>query len=46
MLYSFAGGADGSTPYSNVIRGSNGSFYGTTTEGGSSGNGTVFTYGP
>jgi uncharacterized repeat protein (TIGR03803 family) len=37
VLHSFAGGADGATPYGSLMRGSNGSFYGTTFEGGTSG---------
>ncbi len=47
MLYSFAGGTDGATPYAGVIQGSDGSFYGTTElGGGNNGYGTVFKYGP
>jgi len=41
-LYSFKGGTDGSLPYSGLLLGSGGVLYGTTTAGGSSGNGTVF----
>jgi uncharacterized repeat protein (TIGR03803 family) len=42
VLYSFAGGSDGEHPYGGVIQGSDGNFYGTTYQGGSSGYGTVF----
>ena len=43
VLYSFAGGSnDGANPYATVIQGSDGNFYGTTTNGGTSGLGTVF----
>lgn len=41
VYYSFAGGADGSHPYSRLVK-YNGSHYGTTSEGGSSGCGTVY----
>jgi uncharacterized repeat protein (TIGR03803 family) len=42
-LHSFAGEpTDGTSPYSAVIQGSDGNFYGTTLEGGTSGIGTVF----
>jgi uncharacterized repeat protein (TIGR03803 family) len=41
-LYSFAGGGDGSMPNSGVIFDSAGNLYGTTHQGGSSGDGTVF----
>ncbi len=44
-LYSFCqkpGCTDGSYPYSALVEGSNGSFYGTTFQGGLSGDGTVF----
>ncbi len=46
-LYSFcaqSGCADGQTPYAGLIQGSDGNFYGTTTEGGGNGtnDGTVF----
>lgn len=34
VLYSFTGGADGSTPYAGVIRDKSGNFYGTTYYGG------------
>jgi uncharacterized repeat protein (TIGR03803 family) len=42
VLYSFAGGSDGEHPYAGVIQGSDGNFYGTTYQGGTSGFGTVF----
>jgi uncharacterized repeat protein (TIGR03803 family) len=41
-LYSFSGGADGANPYSGLVEGSDGTFYGTTCEGGTNGFGTVF----
>jgi uncharacterized repeat protein (TIGR03803 family) len=42
-LYSFAGGAtDGSFPAAGLVLGNDGNFYGTTTTGGTSNNGTVF----
>jgi uncharacterized repeat protein (TIGR03803 family) len=42
VLYSFAGGSDGEHPYAGVIQGGDGNFYGTTYQGGTSGDGTVF----
>jgi uncharacterized repeat protein (TIGR03803 family) len=43
VLYSFAGGiTDGSQPLAALIQASDGNFYGTTNQGGASGNGTVF----
>jgi uncharacterized repeat protein (TIGR03803 family) len=42
VIYSFAGGTDGSYPYAAVIQASDGSLYGTTVGGGSSYSGTVF----
>jgi uncharacterized repeat protein (TIGR03803 family) len=42
VLYSFAGGSDGDHPYGGVVQGTDGNFYGTTYQGGASGNGTVF----
>jgi uncharacterized repeat protein (TIGR03803 family) len=41
-LYSFSGGDDGGYPYAGLVQGSDGNFYGTTTYGGTSGNGTLF----
>ena len=41
-LHTFTGGADGSQPYGGLTQGSNGNFYGTTSTGGGSGLGTVF----
>jgi uncharacterized repeat protein (TIGR03803 family) len=43
VLHTFAGGAsDGQTPIAGLIEGSDGSFYGTTQYGGTSGCGTVY----
>jgi len=42
VLYTFSGGADGAGPYGGLTRDSAGNFYGTTTGGGTSGNGVVF----
>jgi uncharacterized repeat protein (TIGR03803 family) len=44
-LHGFAGGADGETPYGGLIY-ANKIFYGTTTQGGASNNGTVFSLDP
>jgi len=41
-LHAFSGGSDGTTPWSGLIEGSDGNFYGTTTNLSSAGNGTVF----
>ena len=41
-LHSFSGGGDGATPYANLIAGPGGAFFGTTSSGGSNGDGTVF----
>jgi uncharacterized repeat protein (TIGR03803 family) len=41
-LYSFPGGANGSTPFGGVVRDSAGNLYGTTTEGGNFNFGTVY----
>ena len=42
VLYSFAGGADGGFPRAALMQAGDGNFYGTTTSGGASGQGTVF----
>ncbi|HLY15840.1 MAG TPA: choice-of-anchor tandem repeat GloVer-containing protein [Bryobacteraceae bacterium] len=42
VLYSFAGGTDGGSPYAGVIRDSVGNLYGTTYQGGTAGWGVVF----
>jgi uncharacterized repeat protein (TIGR03803 family) len=42
VLYSFAGGSDGSQPLAGLIEGSDGNFYGTTSAGGANNSGTVF----
>jgi uncharacterized repeat protein (TIGR03803 family) len=43
LLYSFSGGTtDGANPYSTLIQASDGNFYGTTINGGTSSDGTVF----
>jgi uncharacterized repeat protein (TIGR03803 family) len=41
-LYDFAAQSDGRSPYSGVVIGPNGTLYGTTVQGGSTGGGTVF----
>jgi uncharacterized repeat protein (TIGR03803 family) len=41
-LYSFAGAGEGANPAAGLVQGADGSFYGTTTNGGSSNYGTVF----
>ncbi len=41
-IHSFGSAGDGSTPFSSLIQTSDGSLYGTTNQGGASGNGTVF----
>ncbi|MFZ0825924.1 MAG: choice-of-anchor tandem repeat GloVer-containing protein [Verrucomicrobiia bacterium] len=41
-LYSFTGGTDGNLPTAGLVQGSDNNFYGTTYEGGTYGNGTVF----
>jgi uncharacterized repeat protein (TIGR03803 family) len=41
-LYTFMGGADGSSPYAGLVRDAKGILYGTTEGGGSSGKGVVF----
>jgi uncharacterized repeat protein (TIGR03803 family) len=42
VLHSFAGGADGATPNGGVIQNKKGDLFGTTTSGGASGAGTVY----
>lgn len=46
VLYEFAGGNDGATPYAGLIRDATGNFYGTTFYGGSANAGVVFKLGP
>lgn len=46
VLYSFAGQADGASPVSGLTFDAAGNLYGTTSAGGSSGNGTVFELSP
>ena len=41
-LHSFSGGSDGALPEAGLVQGSDGNFYGTTSEGGVSDHGTVF----
>ena len=41
-LHSFTGGSDGSSPVGALAQGPDGNFYGTTSMGGTNGNGTVF----
>jgi len=41
-MYSFTNGVDGANPVAGLIQGTDGDFYGTTYNGGSNGNGTVF----
>jgi len=41
-LYEFTGSDDGAYPYSGLVLGKDGNFYGTTLQGGASGYGTVF----
>ena len=41
-LYNFTGGADGSAPYTSLVQGTDGSFYGSTLYGGTFGAGLLF----
>ncbi|HEX8815434.1 MAG TPA: choice-of-anchor tandem repeat GloVer-containing protein [Terriglobales bacterium] len=45
VLYAFAGGSDGSSPYAGLTIDAGGTLYGTTMSGGSSNNGTIFMVG-
>ncbi len=45
-LYSFGGPPDGSRPSAALVQGNNGSFYGTTTAGGTDDLGSIFQLGP
>ena len=42
VLHSFTYGSDGSIPEAGLVQGSDGNFYGTTSQGGSASSGTVF----
>jgi uncharacterized repeat protein (TIGR03803 family) len=42
QLYSFTGGDDGASPYAALAQASDGTFYGTTFQGGGADNGTLF----
>jgi uncharacterized repeat protein (TIGR03803 family) len=44
VVYSFTGGSDGVHPAAGLIQGTDGNFYGTTSSGGTSNNGTVFKF--
>jgi uncharacterized repeat protein (TIGR03803 family) len=46
VFWSFTGGGDGAYPWAGVATGSNGALYGTTTSGGGSNFGTVFSWQP
>ena len=46
VLYNFTGGSDGGSPYNGVAFDSAGNLYGTTSEGGSNGYGTVYELSP
>lgn len=46
ILHNFTGGADGAVPVAGLTPGPNGVLYGTASQGGSSGNGTVFSIKP
>jgi len=42
VIYSFSGGTDGTAPWGGLVQDPQGNLYGTTSRGGTSGNGTVF----
>ena len=46
VLHRFRGGADGASPFATVVQGKDGTLYGTTDSGGTSGNGVVFRLNP
>lgn len=46
VIYSFTGGSDGRFPYSGLIVDQAGNLYGTTTDGGAGGGGTIFELSP
>jgi uncharacterized repeat protein (TIGR03803 family) len=46
VIYAFTGGSDGRTPYGGLLRDQAGNLYGTTTDGGTGGGGTVFELSP
>ena len=46
VLYNFTGGSDGNDPFSGLTSDGAGNFYGTTVEGGRSGDGAVFELSP
>jgi uncharacterized repeat protein (TIGR03803 family) len=46
ILYSFGDQPDGELPYAGLVQDANGNLYGTTQQGGASGNGTVFKLDP
>ncbi len=46
QIYSFAGGADGANPAGPLVAGPAGSFYGTTSQGGANGLGTIYQISP
>ena len=45
-LWSFTGGNDGASPWAALVQGSDSNFYGTASDGGANGNGTVFRISP
>ncbi len=46
ILYSFTGGNDGAIPYSSLVLDASGNLYGTTSQGGATGNGVVYELSP